>query len=389
MGLPVDRALMAGHLPCAPLTIQVLGRLSPSRFLIAKSCPLRATWSATHVPLIPVSPRARLGTATHQLLEMAGNGRFHAGDLAGIDEAWSLLVTQIEASMQVSWLDRHLAPLSESVSDYEVVRLRARAQADLVAHRRRKHSGGLLPGPRTGFEVWVQSDDGLVGGYVDQIVSCEDGLVVRDYKSGCVVDRPESMGTVNDGYAAQVKLYAALHYATFGVWPAHLELVPLHGPPFRLAVNRTECTALLHEAKRILRHVNGIIEGATAVGSTSDRQERLAAPSAEACRFCQFRPACQPYRSAAEVNASDQWPCDTWGELTEVSHLRNGRISLSLTDSGAARARRLRGLSPEGRHPALAGAVSGASLAAFGLRHTGAQGEYGETPLTVLYRGFP
>lgn len=61
-----------GVLPRTP-SIHPLKRISPSRFISLRECALREVWTANRQPsLLPTSPVAKLGTAIHKLLELAG-----------------------------------------------------------------------------------------------------------------------------------------------------------------------------------------------------------------------------------------------------------------------------------------------------------------------------
>ena len=63
-----------GELPSLHISPE-LERISPSRFVSLDNCNLRELWvTPDHSPLLPVSPRARLGSIVHRLLELASNG---------------------------------------------------------------------------------------------------------------------------------------------------------------------------------------------------------------------------------------------------------------------------------------------------------------------------
>src|ERR1017187_7503515 len=79
-----------------------LGRISPSRYLSLKECRLREVWAANHVAvMLPISARARLGSAIHSLLEEAGKHPFTSRDQ--IEKSWKAIMTALEAQMQQSW----------------------------------------------------------------------------------------------------------------------------------------------------------------------------------------------------------------------------------------------------------------------------------------------
>jgi len=129
---------MEGILDFRP-NIEPLLSISPARFTALRECPLREVWTTAHnFPLLPTSPKARVGTIAHHLLAEAGRGLF-TNDIKKIEARWDYLLEQTEHEMMRSWLDRHLLPLSHSVQDLEVRKIRAVSRsAEIAANCRRK-----------------------------------------------------------------------------------------------------------------------------------------------------------------------------------------------------------------------------------------------------------
>ena len=74
-----------GVLPKTP-SIHPIKRISPSRFISLRECALREVWTANRQPsLLPTSPVAKLGTAIHKLLELAGKGQLGEGSAQEVD----------------------------------------------------------------------------------------------------------------------------------------------------------------------------------------------------------------------------------------------------------------------------------------------------------------
>src|SRR6266571_884745 len=181
--------LMPGQLLEAP-AIQPLRRVSPSRFLSLKECPLREIWNSSRQQvLLPNSPAARLGTVIHRLWETAGKGVLEKATATEIQNIWAQLVNRTEQEMQQSWLERSLVPLNQSVAQYEVRKIRACKKAVDIAVAGR-HSASAAKGASTHkFESWLETRDGLVGGSIDEIQETLKGSVLRDYKSGHIMER--------------------------------------------------------------------------------------------------------------------------------------------------------------------------------------------------------
>src|SRR5260370_13385865 len=98
----------------------------------------------------------------HCLLELAGNGQLGRSPEDQVDQTWARLVSKCEAQMSNSWLERSLIPLSKTVPDFEVRRLRSRRIAVQMATATASFSGASREAQATGFEVWVETADHLV-----------------------------------------------------------------------------------------------------------------------------------------------------------------------------------------------------------------------------------
>lgn len=373
------------------LTMKRFRRVSPSRYTAMQACLLREVWTASgNDPLLPPSPSAELGSIAHRILEAAGRDELQGAVSEGIAEKWKALVSEAEVRMKLSPLRRYQVPLSRSIPDFQVRRLRACSRAVEIA-RDACRDTIRPPGQshRTaGFELWVESDDGEVGGFIDRAIETSEGVVLSDYKSGAVLESEyeEGPGEIKKAYRIQMLLYAALYKHRTGSWPIRLEVIPLQGAPLEVPFDPREAEHLLQEAKMFLRSANKRI-AAVQVGM-SDATE-LAAAQPEHCRLCLFRPACMAYWLARQRNEAGKWPADVRGVLEESARLRNGKICLRIrvTDSPSIYSRTVRGVTDSvDRHPLLAGIFIGTCIAVYGLRHDYRSGDYIETQNTVIYR---
>ena len=180
-------------------------------------------------------------------------------------------------------------------------------------------------------------------------------------------------------------LYAALYHIKTGRWPVRLEVVPLHGEPVELTYNPKDAECLLAEANRLLRTANariGEVEGGRA------NITGLANPRASTCRFCLFRPACQAYWLARELDPHAKWPSDVTGVIKAMTHLRNGKVCLRLAkgDSASSPCITVRNLTDTTeRHPLLQEGLVGTRVSLYGLDYDYRTGDYTETATTVIY----
>lgn len=366
------------------LPLAQINRVSPSRFALLRECALREVWAASGAPnLLPASPAARFGSAIHQLLEEAGNGAFKQMSKDAIGRRLEELVVSVELRMRDSWLEGHLIPLKSAIPDFEVRKLRAIQRATDITQSALPVTGVGTRRMTKSCELWLETSDGLVGGYIDQVDVSSAGAVLRDYKSGQILDESMGAGIVKETYQVQLKLYAAIYAISKGVWPARLELVPLQGAALEVPFTHAECETLLGEARNAMTRINSIV----ANGSSEDAAATLAAPSARACRYCLFRPTCNAYKRARQISNEDDWPADVWGTVEEKRLLGNGKVLLTIESNQDRRRIAIRGLSASpARHPALVDIENGTPIALFGLKRNAQDATHQESPWSIVYR---
>ena len=137
-----------------------------------KLCLLREAWNVSgNDPLLPPSPLAVLGSIVHKLLEAAGRGQLQGRQPANIEETWERLLNKAEKKMSQSTLEQTQVPLKKSIPDFEVRKLRAcRKAAEIALDADCANKSRVAPYPQlAGVELWVQTDDGTVGGYIDRV----------------------------------------------------------------------------------------------------------------------------------------------------------------------------------------------------------------------------
>lgn len=359
MSVPTNPTGLSGLSP--------LRRISPSRYHQFKQCTLREVWQANgKPPILSVSPAARLGSVAHKILELAGRRRI---DSETLDEAWDDAVSDIEQKMRHAG-EEHLLPLCNSVQRYEVKKSLTFAAARRITA---EHPAGFIPeatdGPAARSEVWLESRDGLLGGFVDRIVPGEYGVEIVDYKTGAVTE--QQTGNVRVAYEVQLLLYAGLYHENGGEWPARLTLITLAGAKHDVPMDTAKAHQLVDEARAKLIEINALI-------SAGIPPESLASPSPAACAFCGYRPACKKYWEKREQ--SPEWPTDVSGTLSSVTMLGNGTLFIVL-GTGEQRVT-VRGLSA-GRFAFLMQDVPAAMLC--NLRSDVAKASYKQTHLTTGY----
>jgi len=379
-----------GILP-GTVELRPLKRVSPSRFLSLKECALREIWTASkQPPLLPPSPAARLGSIIHRLLEEAGEGILGDGDPAHVEGEWLKLADNVEQEMGKSWLEKSLVPLSKTVPHYEVRRIRAcKKAAEIAKEVTRSHQPSGTQAVNR-FESWVETPDGLVGGSIDQVQETRNGTILRDFKSGHVMDKEAQTvePEVKEEYKLQLKLYAALFASKYGRWPRKLQVVPLQGPERDVSFEPAGCNKILDEAISSLKQLNEQIGEVSRSHSVTKAVLKFATPISSNCRFCGFRPGCEAYHLAKEASPTDpNWARDVWGVIGDFKILENQKIGLGLEVKGYPyKVARIRGITANTeRHPALQYMRKGDQVAIYNLKGNVERGEFSESPSTIIY----
>lgn len=288
--------------------------------------------------------------------------------------------------MRQIWFERCNIPLRRSVPKFEVRRIQTMSRALTLIDSRRVTPDSRVKSterPFFGYELPVSSLDDLVIGKIDAVLPSASGAVVQDYKSGQVF--VETLGggrVIKEAIETQLRMYAALYANTSGNWPTRLEVVPLHGAAHTVNFDSASSNELVEAARCLLNSTNETI---VTLGHDRERIETdLAAPSKSNCKYCQYRPGCRPYAKAAVLGDPD-WPADVHGKVVDIVTLANSSLALTIeTEGGNAR---IRGItSSADRHPALADAVPGASIACFNLSRTQTQLLFAEATATTIYR---
>lgn len=372
------------------LVVKQFRRVSPSRYTAMHACLLREIWIASgNEPLLPSSPLAELGSVIHHLLEAAGRGQLDGGQNGSVDATWEELISQAEKKMALSALRQHQVPLSRSIPDFEVRKLRACHRAAEIAHDAfQSHDNRPRQSSHpTGFELWVESHDGQVGGYIDRVTNTKDGVVLSDYKSGAILASGTGggPGELKRTYKEQMELYAGLYRLKSGAWPIGLRIVPLQGTPVEVVLDPENAERLLAEASTFLCAAN---ERIAEVKNGSAEITALALPKAVHCRLCLFRPACRAYWIARERSSYEKWPADVKGVLRETTRLHNRRACMRIAqdDSSMSSCFTVRNLTDcTNRHPLLHHAQPGSRVAIYGLKYHYRSGDYTETQNTIIY----
>ena len=377
-----------GQLKMNPQTVaslpkpKLLSSLSPSRFTAIEACVLKEAIGG-NANLLPRYPKGFLGSIAHKLVEMGAKGQL-TGEQGATASVWDNLVAAQESRLAESAIESHLVPLKRSCVEYFLMRSRAIRAATRLADSTSLSVGrGGQPVEGLGYGVGVSSKDGAVKGRIDAVTAAGGVITISDYKTGAVLLEEGGVSQIKPEYEAQLKLYAAIYFETYGRWPDRLLLLNLQGRDFEINFNRAECGSLLEIAREMLKKTNNRIQAALQQEDASS----LASPSPATCRFCALRPGCHAYCGARLAQPQTEWPHDVWGGIETKTVSSLGLCAVCLADSSVPGQKAvIRRLTGGVRHPQLQNAGQGAKIAAFGLRKEGNSETYSESPTTVIYR---
>lgn len=292
------------------IPLRALARISPSTYSSLQQCPLRGIWIANSLPsLLPCSPAAYLGTAVHRLIDSCFQGDIR--DEAALTACWNYQISQLETEMLANPIEKHLVPLQQNAFNYEFKKILAFNLARHFFNNLTISQGGRQ---KQESETWLQTPNGKVGGRIDLIKRTPEGVEIVDYKTGSLTNDPLDL-VPKEEYQQQIKLYAALYHAVHGAWPIRMKLIGLDNSVYSIEVNSLECERLLESGERFLDEINNLISRGT-------NSKDFAKPSIEACKYCQYRPACEKYWECRQDNG--KWPIDLKGIVKEKKQLLNG-----------------------------------------------------------------
>lgn len=325
---------------------------------------------------VPSSPAARLGTAAHRVLEAAGRGRLGAAASAGFasafDAAWNGSIGEQWRRSQGNDLEAGWRRPGDWPG-FSMTKARTRRLAARVAPK--SGTAAKAPGgsaPRVLEEHAQSACGGTLRGRADVVRRFPDH-VIQDYKTGSIHGAD---GSLRSGYRTQLLLYAYLEHEECGSWPVRAEVIPLRGDPAIIEVVPPEATAAAEQALAARDRYNALVG--------SGITESDAAPSAAACRWCEFELRCPAFWKAASADWTADGVVAVVGTVTAKETFGFGTLDLDLAVSAGTLSEghcRLHGL-PLSQFGTLSKCDAGAVVAACGLTTTESAAVFRSTPWT-------
>lgn len=358
-----------------------LKAISPSRFDETDMCMLQIVFPSAAARMLPAHPASSMGTVVHQFLENATGET--AIEREHILAEFDVAIARAEEAFGLVWFQRDLVPFSRAIPDYYVRRARA---VDHIAEIRRRaafYGTGADLKVHVSYEQNVSSPDGLVRGRVDALVDTEQGIVIRDYKTGPLWSGHDGqVGELAPKYITQLSMYAAILREDGDLRDIQLELVTIDGKQVSVSYDMDVALGMLSLAKERLRAANAVIER-YAGRPGAELLDELAAPSSASCGGCAYRPACRPFlRESARLDGLH----DVVGTVMERRRLGNGTVALDVMIEAGVTAKVRQLADSLRRHPALGLVDVGDSVGVFSLRLREAGGTYVEALQTTIYK---
>ena len=303
-------------------------RLSPSLGASLSACPLSVAYRLDRrfTFLRRTSPAAALGNASHDLSEDVAHGAFdHVPSEMlsdALEEAWRQRLSIHEAALTRDHPEGAV-PSPARWAGYEQTRVRL---LDLLQQevRVRQRNGAGSP-INTFLAEYDLAPEGVpLHGRADRIERHGSEVDIVDLKTGWTL--PEEL---QPGHRRQLLAYAYLWHAVHGEWPRRASIQRLDGRRLTFDVDP-------REAERVAADLVADLDEYNLRVAQEIAPSELASPSADVCRYCQFRVVCPPFFAAA----SPEWGWarkSVLGRVTDVRCVRNiARVDIRLEAGNVA-----------------------------------------------------
>ncbi|MEB3982525.1 PD-(D/E)XK nuclease family protein [Mycobacterium sp. 663a-19] len=233
------------------------------------------------------SPAGALGTVAHSVKRQFGDPR-------GFEATWDAAVATAQARLAAEWAPA-TPPSPDNWPGWSLTKTRIRkawlgSKSGPVARTAAAKDGFLPPLPWR--EIQLNHPSLPLAGQPDLVERVNGKIWVVDTKTGLSQANPSS------DQRDQLLIYCALVQANLGEMPAVAAIETSRCERYPFAVDPNEVKRLVERAVDMLDRFNS---------AADSFDESLASPSTEACGWCPFRIACQPFFQAYD---------ETW----EISH---------------------------------------------------------------------
>lgn len=362
--------------------INPISRVSPSTINIFSKCPFQGILSTNHTPeLLPKSPSATVGIVIHKIMNIAA--RREISNFDDFKNLWGKYIHDEEESLLSNPLSKHQVPLYKSLRDLSTRKQKCwDSVRPLLNNIPNQNSSNNPDFYKDRFEIFVSTPENDVVGFIDEVIKTPDGIQLIDYKSGktCDVDIT-GVKKIKPDYVLQLKIYAALYYLTYNIWPlSPLKIIEMGGQEFQVPYDQNEVLTLVQNAKLFIHEINSKIQKNE--GNPRKMEHSLARPSPESCKYCAFRPACNSYWNKRRNDRRENWPLDICGTVTRVEKQGNDLFSIKISQNNPILGPvQIRGISPLLQYPL----ETGKEYAFYNLNKDRSTDHYRQGLLTTIY----
>jgi hypothetical protein len=273
--------------------LPTIAAISPSLAETLRNCPLQAAISRIGEvrAYVLANPKAWLGTAYHHVFEHLWEPS-PLDDKTRINELWTQAIAALQARAREHPLNKRFDN-PEQWPGYHLVHafvvLRAKKS---LQEQPRKPAAAAREGVVLREREFTAMGGRLVG-KPDVIVGNE----IRDFKSGQIYDETtDGKQTIKEAYVRQMRLYGRLVEEQLGMCPRKGVLVPMQGAAVEVSLDPQACAAEADEAVGLLDAYRCLLDAAFVASD-------LATPSAQACRWCQYKTLCPAFWE----NVNEAW----------------------------------------------------------------------------------
>lgn len=278
------------HTFMRPLTLKPLKYITPSRVFALEKCFLQVAFGLDeqYSSYRTYSPRARLGSIAHAILEKVSKGALRGENEAAWESSllplWNEEVKKHEQEVLASESERHNG-VAERWPRYNLqkaltIRKALEIAGSLQQSISRKSSGSWETEPD------IQGFERKLRGRADAVYQSEQGVEIIDYKTGNIYDEDENGNShLKTDYRRQLLLYAGMYHAETGQWPVRGHIIPLVGQQITIEIDPVAANNEASTAFSLLNQFNKRV-------SEGDSLLSLAQPSEQSCRYCAYKTIC-------------------------------------------------------------------------------------------------
>lgn len=284
-----------------------------------------------------------LGRIAHDVVQAAPSALVAAVDpRRALEELWTQQEALHARELDAAWAPAQPPPPSEWPG-YQLTRTRTIRRllgpGPAAPRRAPAHAvtAALAVTPSAVTEVELEDEATGLRGRVDRIERSDGEVRIVDVKTGL------QQGEPTDDQRRQVLLYAVLVHSVEGRWPSAVAIEHSSGHRTTEPLEPAAASAALAEATDAVHRFNTAI---------SERRTfaAMAAPDAERCRHCAFRPLCGPYWRSLLTSWDHHAVLGRVGDATATPH--GWSAMLGVTSPGdvagtALHVARLQGEPPE------------------------------------------